>query len=100
VLNTPINSPVIVQGIDGRGRGIGFVERYEFLPGPHQLTVVYVQGFDTSVGGLCLEFVALAGRTYALASRQNHSNRTWEAWVLDTETREVASRPCVEGVRS
>lgn len=91
ILLKPKNN-LIISHINGKHRGLGASDRYDFLPGKAILTVGYVASNSstiTSTKPIDLTVNFEAGKRYQL--EHSLEGRTWRAWVTDVKTGKIAS---------
>ena len=97
VLTKPKGTGAVINSIDGKFRGIGDLERHEFLPGSHTLLVHFVSAatgaLRFSADPLRLTFDAQPGSTYTLIARSDPGERQWTAWIEDAATKEIVAKP-------
>ncbi|WP_124458614.1 hypothetical protein [Variovorax sp. KBW07] len=97
VLRLQRGSGAVINEIDGRFRGIGALDRHEFLPGRHTLAVQFMSaatGFlRFSSVPVRLAFDAKAGRDYVLITRTTPGQTAWTAWIVDVLTDEIVAEP-------
>lgn len=83
---------LLVQEIDGKWRGPGWIQRYELVPGKRTLKLVFMAPGVHGKRALLVEFEAQAGRTYVIRENANFAAMQWNPEVVDTGTQEVVSR--------
>jgi hypothetical protein len=83
---------ILIQEVDGKWRGIGWIQRYELIPGKRTLKISFNSPGVRSATALLVEFSAAAGHTYTVRTNQNYSTMKWEPQIIDKNTKEVASK--------
>jgi hypothetical protein len=83
---------LIVKEVDGKWPGVGWITRYELLPGTRRLTLIFAAGRTHSKSEIIIEFDARAGSTYGLRSNADFSTLKWSPDVVDIATGRVVSR--------
>ncbi len=86
------NQCLLVQEIDGKWRGPGWIKRYELVPGARRLKLVFMAPGLRGENAVLVEFEAKAGRTYLIRTSADYAGMKWRPEVFDAETREVVSR--------
>lgn len=84
----PAKSFYSVNKVDGKWRGVGLFERYEFSPGEHSITFTVTSPAYSSLP-ITLYFNARAGQTY-YAKETVIANR-WGIDILNKKTGETVS---------
>jgi len=96
VLTKRKGSGAVINDIDGKFRGIGDLDRHEFLPGSHTLLIHFMSAatgtMRYSPEPQRLTFDAKPGGTYILITRTDPGERQWTAWIEDTSTNQVVSK--------
>lgn len=82
---------LVIQEIDGKWRGIGWIKRYELLPGTRTLKFFFEAGGVQGKRAILVQFDAKAGRTYVIAHNANYGTMQWRPEVVDLATHEVVS---------
>jgi len=82
---------LIIQEIDGKWRGVGWIKRYELVPGTRTLKFIFVAGRVHGQTGILVRFEAKAGRNYVIRHNANYGAMKWNPEVVDVATDEVVS---------
>lgn len=86
---------LVIQEIDGKWRGVGWIKRYELVPGTRTFKFVFVgAGGVYGVHGqnaILVQFEAKAGRSYVIRHNANFGAMDWKPEVVDVATHEVVS---------
>jgi hypothetical protein len=80
---------VSVTLVDGKSRGIGWFGKFELVPGPHEITCVYIGYNERSEESAVLKFTAEAGHTYRINA--NVWNMKWHPQIMDAQDNRVVS---------
>jgi hypothetical protein len=83
---------LIVQEVDGKWRGFGWIERYELLPGVRRLKLIFVAPGVHGSNAILVEFDAQAGRTYTIRENADYAARKWNPVVVDVRSQAVVSK--------
>lgn len=86
------NQCLLVQEIDGKWRGPGWIKRYELLPGTRKLKLVFMAPGVQGQKAILVEFDARAGSTYVIREDANYATMKWNPTVVDVSTQEVVSK--------
>ena len=91
ILLKPKNN-LIISHINGKHRGLGTSDRYDFLPGPTTITVGYIASSSSAITStkpidLTVDFEA--GKKYQLMYKVGGGN--WKAWVIESSSNKVVS---------
>jgi hypothetical protein len=85
------NQCLVIQEIDGKWRGVGWIKRYELVPGTRTLKFVFKAGGAHGQTAILVQFEAKAGRTYVTKHNANYGEMKWKPEVVDVATQEVVS---------
>ncbi len=91
ILLKPKNN-LIISHINGKHRGLGTSDRYDFLPGKTTITVGYIGSTAstiTSTKPIDLNVNFEAGKKYQV--KYSLDGRSWKAWVVDLDSGEKVS---------
>jgi hypothetical protein len=86
------NQCLIVQEIDGKWRGPGWIKRYELLPGTRRLKLLFMAPGVRGRSAVLVEFNAQPGETYIIRENTNYSNMKWRPEVVDVANQQVVSK--------
>lgn len=91
ILLKPKNN-LIISHINGKHRGLGTSDRYDFLPGPTTLTVGYIASTSSTITStkpieLTVDFEA--GKKYQLMYKLGGGS--WKAWVIESSSKKTVS---------
>jgi hypothetical protein len=83
---------LVIQEIDGKWRGVGWIKRYELVPGTRTFKFVFVAGNRVhGQNAILVQFEAKAGRSYVIRHNANFAAMKWKPEVVDVATHEVVS---------
>ena len=94
LLERDLDAATYFADIDGKFRGLGYLDRVEFLPGRHTVQVLYTTGVQVSTGSITLAFDAVMGHVYEVKSamRVVDGKSVWTAWIEDKSNEQVVSQ--------
>lgn len=99
--------PVVINEINGKFRGVGIVDQFEFLPGSVSLVITYNPADKPNPGKVDLEcdtsfvpvsFKAEPGRQYKVEYELGKSQ--WEVWIMDETSNKAVSERSVGLVKT
>ena len=99
LFNSELGSPVQINEINGKFRGVGYVKKFEFLPGEVSILAAYNPADKPNPGKLDLEcdvsfvpltFMAKANTKYKIDYEIGRSN--WTVWVKEENSNKIVSK--------
>jgi len=97
--NSELGNPVQINEINGKFRGVGYVEKFEFLPGEVSILAAYNPADKPTPGKLDLEcdvsfvpltFMAKANTKYKIDYKIGKVD--WTVWVKEETSNKAVSR--------
>jgi hypothetical protein len=81
-----LTSKFFITEIDGKSRGIGFIDRFELQPGRRSITAA-INGGIYSGDSITRYFTAEAGKHYVFVVTDDVKAQRWTFAIIDQETR-------------
>lgn len=107
LFNSTLGSPVQINEINGEFRGVGYVEKFEFLPGNVSILAAYNPADKPNPGKLDLEcdvsfvpltFKAKANTKYQIDYKIGKTH--WTVWVKEEKSRKVVSKKQIGKIKT
>lgn len=107
LFNSGLGTPVQINEINGKFRGVGYVEKFEFLPGEVSILAAYNPADKPTPGKLDLEcdisfvpltFMAKANTKYQIDYEIGKVN--WTVWVKEEKSNKVITKKQIGKIKT